>query len=217
MDKFNEILLKEGFPFFGHINAIISHELKNIMATISETSGLINDLIEVAENGKALELDVIKNSSQAVVEEIQRGFLTIKQMNVFAHSVDNRFDEIDLVDTIKLIINLSQFLSYSSLVEFRQDEKVQVKVFTCPFLLQNLVYQVLTIAYKSVGHKGMVHITLMQEKESNAITFENLPFDEKSSFPDERMQNIALVLGVSMTKKRDGKGLILKIPKTLKP
>jgi signal transduction histidine kinase len=215
MKNMNEILIKEGFPFFGHINATISHELKNIMATISETSGLVNDLIEVSENGKNLDLDMIKNSSQAVIEEVQRGFLTIKQMNVFAHSIDNLLYEIDLADTIQLIINLSQFLSYSSQVEFRQDEKVQVKIFTCPFLLQNLVYQVLTYAYRIVGHKGVVDITLMQEIENNAIVFENLPFDEKSSFPDARMENIALVLGVSMTRHGDDKGLILKIPKNL--
>jgi len=217
MEKLNEMLLEEGFPFFGHINATISHELKNIMATISETSGLINDLIEVAENGKELDLQVIKSSSQAVVEEVQRGFLTIKQMNVFAHSADNLFDEIDLADTVKLIINLSQFLSYASQVEFCQEEKVQVRVSTCPFLLQNLVYQVLTYAYRILGHKGKLYITLRHEKEGHAIVFENLPFEEKSSFPDVRLQNIALVLGVSMTQHGEGKGLILKIPKTIRP
>ncbi|MBU1610420.1 MAG: hypothetical protein KKC99_01110, partial [Proteobacteria bacterium] len=33
--------------FFGRMNAHISHELKNIFATISETSGLLVDLMSI--------------------------------------------------------------------------------------------------------------------------------------------------------------------------
>jgi hypothetical protein len=40
MEKFIELLFEEGLSFFGQINASISHELKNILATVSETSGL---------------------------------------------------------------------------------------------------------------------------------------------------------------------------------
>jgi hypothetical protein len=216
MEKLHTILIKEGFPFFGHINATISHELKNIMATISETSGLINDLIEVSESGKNLDHEVIKSSGQAVVEEVQRGFQTIKQMNVFAHSVDNLLYEIDLADTIQLMINLSQFLSYSSRVEFHRGEAVQEKVFTCPFLLQLLFYHVLTYAYRLVGHKGLLSLTLLHEKERYTIVFDNVPFDKKTPFLDERLQGIALVLGVKMIKREDGKGIVLGIPTTLK-
>lgn len=217
MEKLYAILVKEGFPFFGQMNATISHELKNIMATISETSGLINDLIEVSGNGKNIDLDLIKNSSQAVVEEVQRGFKTIKQMNVFAHSVDNLLYEIDLGDTIELMVNLSHFLSYSSRVDLNRKETTQGKIFTCPFLLQHLIYDVLKHAYRLVGHKGLLSVTVLHEEKRHAVIFDNVSHDEKTSFPDERVQDIALVLGVTISTGEDGNGIVLDIPATLKP
>ena len=72
--------------FFGKVNASISHELKNNMAIISEAAGLLQDLTEMATKGQKVELEMLKTCSQDIVEEIQRGFTTIKQMNKFSHS-----------------------------------------------------------------------------------------------------------------------------------
>ncbi len=216
MEKFIELLFEEGLSFFGQINASISHELKNILATVSETSGLISDLIEISESGKPLDIQAIKNSSREIADEIQRGFITIKQMNTFAHSVDNSFGEITLTDTLDLVINLSQFLSYASQVEFFKQEVGEVKVFTCPFLLQDLLYQVLAFAYKLTGHKGVVRISLVNEEKETTIVFENIPLDETRPFPEIRVQKIADVLGISTGILPNRTGFFIKIPLTLK-
>ena len=216
MEKFIELLFEEGLSFFGQIYASISHELKNILATVSETSGLISDLIEVSENGTPLDIQAIKNSSREIGEEIQRGFLTIKQMNTFAHSVDNSFGEITLTDTIDLVINLSQFLSYASQVEFFKQESSPVKVFTCPFLLQDLLYQAISFAYKLIGHKGVVRISLVNEEKETTIVFENMHLDEEKPFPEARMQKIAEVLGITMATLPNRTGFFIKIPLTIK-
>ncbi len=218
MEKFIELLFEEGLSFFGQINASISHELKNILATVSETSGLISDLIEVSENGKPLDVQAIKNSSREITDEIQRGFVTIKQMNIFAHSVDNSFGEIILTDTIDLVINLSQFLSYASQVEFFKQESTKVKVFTCPFLLQDLLYQAMSFAYRLVGHKGVVRISLVNEEKETTIVCENVPMDDEKSYPElrARMRKIAEVLDISLGALPNKTGFFIKIPLTIK-
>lgn len=218
MEKFIELLFEEGLSFFGQINASISHELKNILATVSETSGLISDLIEVSESGKPLDVQAIKSSSREITDEIQRGFVTIKQMNIFAHSVDNSFGEITLTDTLDLVINLSQFLSYASQVEFFKQESVQTKVFTCPFLLQDLLYQAMTFAYKIVGHKGVVRISLVNEEKETTIVFGNVPLEEEKPFPElrARMEKIAEVLEISLGSLPNRTGFFIKIPLTIK-
>jgi signal transduction histidine kinase len=217
MDKFNELLFEEGLSFFGHINASISHELKNILATVSETSGLISDLIEVAEEtGRPLDIQAIKASSHEIAEEIQRGFQTIKQMNKFAHSVDNSFCEVALTDVLDLVINLSQYLSYSSDVEFFKNGSSDVTIFTCPFLLQDLIYQSLSFTYKLVGYKGVVRISLVNEEKESTIVLENMKLDEGKPFPEVRIQKIAEILGVTLGILPNRTGFFIKIPKTIK-
>jgi hypothetical protein len=51
MDNVKEWFGYDSLAFFGKVNASISHELKNVMAIISETTGLLGDLSEMARGG----------------------------------------------------------------------------------------------------------------------------------------------------------------------
>ena len=107
MNKAIEIQNNQDLAFFGKINASISHELKNIFAIISETAGLLNDLTLLAEKGKKIDLNTFKTCSQDIEEEIQRGFATVKQMNIFSHSVDTSVKRVDIMEVLALMVNIS--------------------------------------------------------------------------------------------------------------
>jgi signal transduction histidine kinase len=81
----------DGLAFFGRVNASISHELKNVMAIISETAGLLGDLSDMAATGSPVPPDMLKSCTGSIMEEIQRGFTVIRQMNRFAHSIDTPY------------------------------------------------------------------------------------------------------------------------------
>ena len=141
---------REDLAFFGKVSASISHELKNILAIISETAGLLDDLTQMAKSGKDIDLETIKTCSKDIVEEIQRGFAVIKRMNRFSHSVDEFVKSVDLVEILDLTIGLAGFLSFASNVRFDHQEEGPV-VFTSPFRLQNLIYQGLVFAFECAG------------------------------------------------------------------
>ncbi|WP_157067533.1 hypothetical protein [Desulfosarcina cetonica] len=111
MAKINDLFGYDSLAFFGRVNASISHELKNIMAIISETAGLLSDLSAMAQAGTPISADMITSSTESIIEEIQRGFTTIRQMNRFAHSVDTPVVSIDLMEILDLVRNLSEYLS----------------------------------------------------------------------------------------------------------
>ena len=48
MDNAKELFGYDSLAFFGKVSASISHELKNVMAIISETAGLLGDLSAMA-------------------------------------------------------------------------------------------------------------------------------------------------------------------------
>ena len=56
MDNDWDFTADEGFGFMGRVNAGISHEMKNIMATISETAGLMEDWVDLAAKGRPLDM-----------------------------------------------------------------------------------------------------------------------------------------------------------------
>ncbi|MBT4874313.1 MAG: hypothetical protein HON48_03760, partial [Desulfobacula sp.] len=104
MNNATNFISIEGLKFFGKVNASISHEIKNILAIISETAGFLNDLTDLAKQGEDLKLSLLENCTESIAEDIQRGFDTIKQMNQFAHSVDVPIKEIKIFETVELTV-----------------------------------------------------------------------------------------------------------------
>ena len=104
---FGKIAAK-GLSFFGKTNRLISHELKNILAIISETLGLIDELIKLSEKGRPLEPGKLGSLSESIIEEVERANDIIRNMNTFGHSVDEILIDTDVVRSLKLIAALCQ-------------------------------------------------------------------------------------------------------------
>jgi signal transduction histidine kinase len=189
----------DDMAFFGKVNASISHELKNILAIISEAAGLLHDLTEMVARGQKVELEMLKTCSQDIVEEIQRGFTTIKQMNMFSHSVDDPIKSVNLIEVLDLMISLAGFLSFASKVRFDPTQEEAPIVSTCPFRLQNLVYQTLVFAFKSVGENGEIQVAVHRETNSSTrIAFSGLGTRGERPFPTEETKNIAKSIGAEI-------------------
>jgi signal transduction histidine kinase len=199
MSSLIEFQNNEDLAFFGKVNASISHELKNILAIISEAAGLLQDLTEMKTRGQKIELEMLKTCSQDIVEEIQRGFTTIKQMNTFSHSVDVPIKSVNLIEVLDLMINLAGMLSFASKVRFDPAPEEASIVSTCPFRLQNLVYHTLVFAFKSVGADGEIQVAVHRETNSSArIAFSGLGAGGELSFPTEETKNIAKSIGAEI-------------------
>ena len=199
MNSAIDIKNNDDLAFFGKINASISHELNNILAIISEAAGLLQDLTGMMARGQKVELEMLKTCSQDIIEEIQRGFTTIKQMNTFSHSVDVPLKSVNIVEVLDLIINFAGFLSFSSKVHFDPPREGTSIVSTCPFRLQNLVYHALVFAFKSVGVDGEIQVAVHRETNSSTrIAFSGLGILGELPFPSEETKKIATSIGAEI-------------------
>jgi signal transduction histidine kinase len=214
MSSLIEFQNNEDLAFFGKVNASISHELKNILAIISEAAGLLNDLTEMATKGQNFELEMMKTCSQDIVEEIQRGFTTIKRMNTFSHSMDNPLRRVDLIEVLDLTINLAGFLSSASKVRFDPPAGAAPIVLTCPWRLQNLIYQTLVFAFESVGPDGEIQVSLHpQENGSVRITFSGLGSKRARRFPVDQTIQIAESINAEIGVSEDSQAYDILVPR----
>jgi len=213
MSSSEKIQPNDDLAFFGKVNASISHELKNILAIISEAAGLLNDLTEMAAKGKDVELDMLTSCSRDIVEEIRRGFSTIKQMNTFSHSVDELFKSVNLADVLKLMIDLAGFLSFAGKVRFDPPPQGLPTVLTCPFRLQNLFYQALVYAFESAGPEAEIQVGMQPESDARVrICFSGLGQKSDRPFPSEQTQRIAASIGVEVRRSADSQQVHIVVP-----
>ena len=207
----------DDLAFFGKVNASISHELKNILAIISEAAGLLQDLTEMAAKGQTFEPEMLRTCSQDIVEEIQRGFATINKMNKFSHSVDDPVKEVSLVELVDLMIAVAKFLSFASKVQFDPVPAPAPTVLTCPFRLQNLIYLALVYAFELAGPDGQIRIAIKPQPDRSAhITFKGFDPGNAIPFASDKTKKIAASIGVDIRETPDLQSFDLIVPENFK-
>jgi signal transduction histidine kinase len=207
---------REDLVFFGKISASISHELNNVMAIISEAAGLLEDLTKIAQKGDPFQLDMLQKCSRDILEEIHRGFDTIQQMNRFSHSVDDYVKQINLTEVITLIIHIAGFLSISAKVRFDPPLDVDSTIVTCPFRLQNLIYQAFVYAFESVGPTGEIRVgTTNQENGSMCISFSGLGAKSLRPFPADETLKVAASIAAEIRLSKNSRKMDIVVPKRM--
>lgn len=85
-----------GLSFFGRMTANLSHEINNVITIIGEVSGLLDDLLLLAEKGRPLDTEKLKSLSENIKRQTRRGKALITEMNFLGHSVDEPSMQVDL-------------------------------------------------------------------------------------------------------------------------
>jgi signal transduction histidine kinase len=203
----------DSLAFFGRVNASISHELKNVMAIISETAGLLNDLSEIARQGTAVEPDMLASSTASIIEEVQRGFTTIRQMNRFSHSIDTPAGVIDLVEMLDLIRHLAGYLAFAGKMNLNPGDGDAPIVHSSPFILQTLVYQAVVQAFQEAGPEAELDISVQPGGDSNwRILIEGFSAKAFTAFYDERIDRMATSIDLSIQRDPATNRLEINIP-----
>ena len=96
--------------FFGQMSASATHEIKNTLAIINESAGLLEDLTMMAERKPPLSLTRVNDISQRVKKQVERTDLVVRKLNRFSHSVDREIQIIDLEETTCFVLNLASRL-----------------------------------------------------------------------------------------------------------
>ena len=197
-----DTVAESGFQFFGKMTASISHEIKNVLAIINENAGLLADITLMADQGIPIEPERLKTLAQAVMKQISRADTILKNMNRFAHSADESLKNVDLNDTLELVVVLSNRLASMRGIALEPKlQKPSVKIRTFPFLLMNFIWLCLDFAMDATGDRKIVELATQKTETGAHIRFRGLeglaqaPLDR---FPAERERNFLGILGAEL-------------------
>jgi DNA-binding response OmpR family regulator len=184
-----ELIGERGFQFYGKMSASISHEIKNVLAIINENAGLLKDLVYMAEKGSEIDPKRLQRVSDLIAKQVNRADSIVKNMNTFAHSVDDTVKTVDTNEIIDTVIALSsRFADMKGVVLEWSSSEPEVGITTKPFLLENLLWLCLDFAMDMAGSGGKIGIRAQKEGEKALISFSGLVSMEtitKVAFPGE--------------------------------
>lgn len=191
-----ETIAQEGFEFFGKMSASISHEIKNALAIMNESAGLLEDFALLANQGRPIDPERLKALAGKVIGQIKRADTLVKRMNRFAHSADEPLKVIDVGETLELLIAISQRLAVMRGVAVELVVPDQpVRLATNPFLLENVVwlcldylwargYQAVRFRPESTTDGACIRMTCSGTEKAEA----------PGNFPSERERDLLAVL-----------------------
>jgi len=82
--------------FIARITASATHELRNVLAIVRESAGLVGDMLDAAGRGKPLKHDRIEKAVAKIDAQVNRGAALLTDLNRFAHSLDSPTERVDL-------------------------------------------------------------------------------------------------------------------------
>jgi hypothetical protein len=194
---------------------LISHELKNILAIISEIMGLMDELAESPHGGMRLTPKKLRAMSESIAEEIDRANGVIRCMNTFAHSVDDFIGPVDLAEIISLTIQLVKLNPVSKPIKIEFSKSVSCKIYTSPFFLENFLYHVLSFVLSAVSIEKTVAISLQANASTGGIEISGIEPDGFKSFPTQPAALLAKTIGAEIFSEKSAGRLKILLPQKL--
>ncbi len=182
-----------GLQFFGRITSATTHELNNIIGIINEHAGLLEDLVMMAAQKNAPESGTEQYAQicQKISAQVHRAKSVIKNLNHFAHSVDNDMAMINPDTMIDWTVSLSgRMLAQKNIKIIFEPNENDLKIMTRPFEFMNAVYLCLMFAADNVQKDNTVCIECRCAKDSPDICvhFSGLLLKDSTCFPDSEDQ-----------------------------
>jgi len=220
MDRQLDTGIETGLQFFGKMTASISHEIKNVMAIINESAGLLEDYSLMAEKGMPIDPERLRVVSDRVANQIRRANGIAKNLNGLAHSVDEFQKSVDIKETLELAVGLTgRFADMRSVILDFQPPSDFPAVITSPFHLLNLIWQVLDFAMDASGAGKRVGLTFEAGPTSVKIRFtgiEALTNVPETVFPTAKEAALLHMLGATIHQDAEKGEINLVLPKDVR-
>lgn len=157
---------------FGKISAAVSHDLKNVLAIVNESAGLLDDLALRAAKGIEIPPDRLNASTARILKQVKRGDAVLKSLNRFAHSTDAPVAQVNVADVLVLMVELAA--RHAAMKELTITvAPAEAVVSTCVVYLESVVYLLLRQVIDTLPRKEAVEITVAGSDDAIMISIEN--------------------------------------------
>ena len=202
--------------YFGQVTASVSHELKNVLAILSEHAGLLQDLAGMAQAGQGVDAERSRRLAAGMLRQIGRGDEIIRRMNRFAHSVDRERAVVDLGGLASLVVELfgRSAATRGITVEVHGGGHA-VSPVTCPFMLQTLLGGLLDRLSALLPQGGTVRVEVVDQAPAAQLRLVATgvqPGDAAGLLESDTVQALLAALQARAVFGEDSGALLITLP-----
>jgi signal transduction histidine kinase len=216
MSRKLDLIGEMGLQFFGKMTASISHEIKNVLAIINENAGLIQDYTIMAEKGAPFDPGKFRSLAEKVGVQIRRADGIVKNMNTFAHSIDECAKAIDLSDFLEFAQALfDRFAVMRGIALESKPSESSLMITISPFFLLNLTWLCLELAMDAAGPEKAVGLSARKTDTGAQIRFMGLKTLGEvctGEFPGKKERTLLELLKAEIEIEQERGEIMLNLP-----
>jgi signal transduction histidine kinase len=214
VDSDQRVEAERDLAFFGVVTTSMTHELANVILIIEQVAGLLDDLLETHREGRPVSCERLAVIQERLNRQTRRASALIQNLNRFAHGIDLRFREFDLIELVRSLLAVSGRFANSRGVTVRihsQEEEISMR--SDPFAVQQAVFAGLRRAFSICGPGNTIDVTVSRERGGPTVVIEGPSGVDSSTSANqmEILQPILKKLGGSLSLRRKGTDEILTL------
>jgi hypothetical protein len=205
--------------FIGKITASFTHEIKNVLASIKELTGLMNDLVSMSEDFPLKEK--LQKTIPRITAQLDRGNELTMNFNAFAHIPDAEKETLDIkAVTVHMAYLFRRIARQKNIELVVPGENVSAEIKISPLHLYMGIFSVLefminrmnngAVRILTAANDGEVKVNLLCDRE--LFDIEKLIVDLESSDEWSEVKMIVGVSGCSVNFNESDGGFEIKLP-----
>jgi hypothetical protein len=158
--------------FFGKIAAGVTHELKNVLAIINESNGLMADILGMQKDAPSAYREKFDRSIKKIEQQVRRGTEITSRFNRFAHSMDYPLADADLNTIATQTVALAQRFAALQNVELKGVVcNCPMMLFTNAFRVQMALTRAIEAFIRCMSGSGSILMTVREGPGSAGLDF----------------------------------------------
>lgn len=163
-------MTRQETAFFARITAAVTHEFMNVLSTIKETSGLMDDLLSLSREASFSHHEKYSRSLAVIREQVRRGMEIGWVLNAFAHRADEPESPIEINELLDQLSILVQRFARLKKIELNVIPlETPLKIRTDPFRLQWILVSCLEYCLDHTAGGGKATLQAHRRKEGVAF------------------------------------------------
>ncbi len=211
--------------FFGKITAGISHEMQNVLAIINESTGLMEDFLNMSGDSSVLNRKKLQDLLVTTQKQIQRGIDIAHQLNRFSHEPDEDIRAIHLSDITGHFVGLAQRFARLQNVALKYSASdFSYKIITRPVLLLMALFAGFECCLHHMPDGGEITLTPLEKAGQPVIhmvceTPDSLPSSFVRALSETEkwgvFQKLVADLGGSAKEDEQTRGIFIHFPEKI--
>jgi len=172
--------------YLGRMTAGLTHEMKNVLATIKESAGLMSDLLPIHVDKPEVLKERFERILPSILEQVRRGVEISNRMSRLAHSMDHSPADVDVHDLLdEVVFLMSRFARLKQVVLTLFPEAARWSVSTDPLRLQ--LVMAAAVDHCLEGAQAGQRIAIVPASGQSRVLFQVLDADQGSPATEYRV------------------------------